>query len=168
MYLQFGQGLLGGDSLSLLTCGVRWVTEIVGVAGILWRLAHSYVWWLLLAVGRDHSLGCQPEHLHMTSPFGCLASSQHGGWFQREREQGKVAWHIWLSFGNHIVLLCSLLLVVVVIKVHPGSEERVNIDPTTWRDKYQHHVIRRVYGMESAVVAIFRKYNLPQFVLLLR
>ena len=28
--------------------------------------------------------GHPAKHLHMTSPFGCLVSSQHGGWVPRE------------------------------------------------------------------------------------
>lgn len=113
----------------------RRVAGSVGVSqwlhtGIICRFTHSSVWWLMLGVGRDLSLGRQSEHLHMTSPFGCLAPSQHGGWFPREhpREQGEVAWHIRLSFVSLIVLPCSLLLVEVIIKVHPGLEGGVDID----------------------------------------
>lgn len=98
----------------LLTSGMRWgcwrkAGSSFSWAVIIWRLAHSCVWWLMQAVGRG--LGCRPEHLCMTSVFHFLVSLQHVGWVPREsipKEQGEVVWHIWLSFWkSHTVILLS-------------------------------------------------------------
>lgn len=67
-------------------------------AGVIWRLAHPNVWWLMLAVGRDLGLGCRPEHLHMTSPFGFLTAWWLGS---RRAKRSRMAYltSFWKSCG---------------------------------------------------------------------
>lgn len=54
-------------------------------ARVIWELAHSHVWQLMLTVDWGLSCGRQLDHLHMASTCGSLASSQHGGWVSRQK-----------------------------------------------------------------------------------
>lgn len=129
------------DSLSLLhmaSAGTAWrlVVTLQLRVGIIWRLVHSCIWWLILAVSWNFCWGCHLEHLPWPFPvYLCFLTEW---WLEGKSnilKEKEVEAAIFLRHGpGNCAMVVHEAALVAGMEIEQKCETSCVIPLFTWKD----------------------------------